>query len=1213
MTTLEIYEEISDILTGVWKKAGIDPEPVQGELRSYLEKIPEMPVMDSKHTGDAAQKTWDWTLTHIIGAMSEPLKQFLRDNRLKTPVSVTDADWKASLNGVIDGQRPPIRRFIWTQALMPLLLPVLDVSAVPFLRFGSPVGHNADAGKAVNDELNQVLGDDDRFYQRQSYINKYHERRSSLTNTELHYASLGIITLMACAREKILDPDTLLNAFLVQPDAWLNLKNLYPGDTTNLNEGVPNQMFRFLITPERLVALLPRLNPAASGENIYQYSAFMALVAENDAVCREFIKTLGLDFFRKEYERMDISHRVPPFRWPEYARAAYEHGFVLAPYIHNKREDFPPELIDWYRSVLAEAGDLSHKDLHTLFRVLSDYEPDEQVMAFYRRLSGLPQYSMYHEHQMKCFIDNMDTPELLVELALSEDKKVNRHAFQRYTEVKKAEPWTEFHGKPEALISVDHMLPNHDPELLKIVWNYADGNEKEAEIRERVLRSLLSRRYSWEEKLSRKQLEHLRTLGKTVFERLPDLTREIVLSDSYGGLEEVKWYAQFDDPAINRLLLKLVAGSYDFKESVKEKSDAKFGKKIVELVWKTPEDLLTLTPHQLAMVLKYFDAEKDLEELSPFVFSQAAKTTSQELHLFLADWLAPVPCDRLDKLGWLDRKFKRFEAVSVEILLRKDEPAAPERLRSAYPKIKNQTLRDRILDRLEAGSEDTSDLDEFGQMELEALDQVASKKAPKKMNAALNAVWRDDLPETYSPLTESMLKWLFRLCQETRDNAMPRTAKRFMAMLSREQQALLTFHLFEQWFAQKGHARHEWARLFLRDYGDDRLIPLFLKSVKLWNKKSKPKTNKIIGWMGELGSVYALSEVKNIYEGNYSESIHSTAKKVLERVAAMRQLTFEELFEELTPTLDYTREGLFLDAGGNRYFARILSDGKLIIVHENGKKTKTFPKQKKADDGDLYLAAKNRLSFFRKSLKPILKQQQFNIARYLHQGKSWEAARWKKLFLDHPLLGALGQSLIWQAETDSGAQVSFRLSEDFSLITADDEPAAPEQMVRVRLWHPIETDEDDIAAWREHLADYELTPFVKQTDMPVYRLEKDELGAEHLLRYQGHVAKQGSFRGILRKHGFFQEGTGDGGRFYGHYYPVGQEKLTVNLVHTAMTAWMEPEEATAIDHVTFYSGKTRKNLTADQINPRLISWVISVLAEISAKGEGYSSTWQSLF
>ncbi len=97
---------------------------------------------------------------------------------------------------------------------------------------------------------------------------------------------------------------------------------------------------------------------------------------------------------------------------------------------------------------------------------------------------------------------------------------------------------------------------------------------------------------------------------------------------------------------------------------------------------------------------------------------------------------------------------------------------------------------------------------------------------------------------------------------------------------------------------------------------------------------------------------------------------------------------------------------------------------------------------------------------------------------------------------------------------------------------------------------------------------------------------------------------------MLKKHGFFQEETGDGGNFYAHYYLM--PELVITLHHSRMSAWMEPDEPTAIDHAVFYDKKEKQDIVIGEVPPRLVSWVISVLAEIASKGDGYQSDWQTL-
>ncbi|MCP4114724.1 MAG: hypothetical protein GY737_04840, partial [Desulfobacteraceae bacterium] len=105
-------------------------------------------------------------------------------------------------------------------------------------------------------------------------------------------------------------------------------------------------------------------------------------------------------------------------------------------------------------------------------------------------------------------------------------------------------------------------------------------------------------------------------------------------------MDQIEWYERLDHPITNRLILRVAAASDCFKECVKDpkvrQDEEKWIEKVRKLALATPEDLLSLTPHQLRMVLTFFDAEKELTEISPYVHKQAAKTTSAELHLFLA-------------------------------------------------------------------------------------------------------------------------------------------------------------------------------------------------------------------------------------------------------------------------------------------------------------------------------------------------------------------------------------------------------------------------------------------------------------------------------------------------------------------------------------------------------------------------------------------------
>lgn len=1228
---MTLKHPLSPVIDAIWTRCGLDTATLAEDLDTYWERIDTLPPMPLPRTRDINQKYWDWYTLRVVGSLTEGLIRFLKaskDKAAQRPHGVRS--WQAAVNAVIDKGKNPLQRFTRVQALIPLLASVSAIEELPFLRFELPLQKTAKVPKRINDEIQAALEGGDHHAQRSNFDHGYHERRSALSNAQLHYASLLALPLMACVDAGLLDAVALLTELVASESSPLRLNNLYPGDSSSdTAAGVPEQMARFLIPghKEAFLDLLPPLATLDTGLPLFVTKAFTTLIEADDALFEGFLNSLDKEIFELAATGSGLSNSVPPNRWPAYARAAWVHGIILAPWItDDNRAAFGPDFVDWYRRHLAEGP--AQEYLYTLYRFLAPYESGETARGFLDAMIAANQAGserVFADLHLEYLVKYITDPAVLADMMYDETYPLNlrKHMRGNYERGRKNTAWVEFHdladNQPELLVGEAfcfYRLPLNDLHLLETVWRRAGENAKGEKLKSLVLKTLMEKHYSRDDDLPAETLAGLRRLAHLVMEAMPDQTRELILKETYAGLDHVAWLAQFDHPVIDRVLLKLCAASSYFKDSVKDpdgwrRSD-EWVVKVRALTLACPEDLQSLAPGQLRDVLSLIDPKTELEALSPHILAQAAASTSGELYLFLAGWLSPVPVEQLDALGWLDPKFKRFEALSVELLLRKPESEALDRLEMIFKRVKNQTLKDRILDKLEAAGRETAAIDHLGGLDLGGLDAAAQKKAPKKMRASVKKLWRDDMAERFAPLTPALLQWLFLLLEQTTADTVPRTARHILSHLEREQQALLTHFLFERWLDNKGNAAQEWAVLLVDDYGDDRLVPLFLQAVKQWNKKSKPKTNKVIGWLGRLGSVYALSQVKQIYEGRYSESIIDQSRSVLSEVAAKRGMTLEELFEELTPSLDYTAEGLVLDVGGQVYHARFDTKGALVMVHENGKVTKAFPTCKKDDDPALHKAAKAKLSFFKKSLKPILKQQAVNFERYLHQGKAWPTSRWQKLFYHHPLLAALGQSLIWDGELAGGQRVAFRISDEMDLLTVDDDTVVLDNLVSVRLWHPLEWEDKAAAAWKAHLKDYKLKAMIEQVDAPVHRLDEDALVLDTLTHRQGYAAIQASFRHILTKNGFLQEATGDGGRFYSHYCVVGARELMVNFHHTAMSVWLELEEESAIEKVTFYDSAAKRDRTLDQVNPRLIAWIIAILDQIAAKGDGYREDWRSM-
>ncbi|MDE6918083.1 MAG: DUF4132 domain-containing protein, partial [Lachnospiraceae bacterium] len=107
--------------------------------------------------------------------------------------------------------------------------------------------------------------------------------------------------------------------------------------------------------------------------------------------------------------------------------------------------------------------------------------------------------------------------------------------------------------------------------------------------------------------------------------------------------------------------------------------------------------------------------------------------------------------------------------------------------------------------------------------------------------------------------------------------------------------------------------------------------------------------------------------------------------------------------------------------------------------------------------------------------------------------------------------------------------------------TADEEEYALPDMVGIGLAHPLELSEEELAAWRQQLLDYEIVQPFEQLDRPVFRVTEEEKDQSELTRFGGVVVNALSLSGKLQNMGWYKGSVGDGGSF-DTYYRCDQDK-----------------------------------------------------------------------
>ncbi|MEU8342859.1 DUF4132 domain-containing protein [Spirillospora sp. NPDC048832] len=203
------------------------------------------------------------------------------------------------------------------------------------------------------------------------------------------------------------------------------------------------------------------------------------------------------------------------------------------------------------------------------------------------------------------------------------------------------------------------------------------------------------------------------------------------------------------------------------------------------------------------------------------------------------------------------------------------------------------------------------------------------------------------------------------------------------------------------------------------------------------------------------------------------------------------------------------------------YTAAITVTGKAELTFEkDGKALKGVPAAVRRDHGDAL-----------KELRDLVKRtgaQLATLARALEGGFGVDAAhpfgRWRDTLLHHTVAGPTVRGLIWEIETAPGEWRAV-------LPAADPVPDAAED-ARVRLWHPIRAEPDEVRAWRDLLVERRIRQPFKQAFREIYLLTPaEEETATYSNRFAAHLVHYRRMFALFRARGWVSGmlGPWDGG------------------------------------------------------------------------------------
>lgn len=541
------------------------------------------------------------------------------------------------------------------------------------------------------------------------------------------------------------------------------------------------------------------------------------------------------------------------------------------------------------------------------------------------------------------------------------------------------------------------------------------------------------------------------------------------------------------------------------------------------------------------------------------LFGSAGKVAAEAL----IELVARTPLQALQAGGLLDLAERKARLLLLTGMAQNADAAATAWCAAnVADKSHDDFSRGLTLDRLSRDGHSLQGLDDW---EDATLEQVQALAAKQKIAAAVNKAWNDNAARLLQPLGETLGRYLLQVLIDAGDS-LPRRARQILAHLPPARRSDFAAYGVKTWIAEKGADKFGWLLLPLSHYGDERVANELVRAAKAWMKTRKQKASAVMHLLCQLPGNYGIAQVREMWESRkFSDSIQRNAREALTAVAQREGLPLAEYLEQLVPDFGFSPQGLRLELGPYAYHARLRGDFGIVVVDADGKTSKSLPRAKAGEDADLRGLAENQLKMLAKNLKPLFKQQSQRLLRALQTGKDWAPERWRQLFVEHALLRALSQTVVWAAVDEAGNSLQrLRPSDSGELVDASDAPCTLPPQARLRVAHPREIPAEELAQWRSQFADYELLSPMGQFDLATAEPQADELGHGRVHRADGHTLNRARFGGLVEKWGYLKGAAEDGAMINEHTWHAGGEWL-VRIHHSGVSAWFEVDEEVTIE------------------------------------------------
>jgi len=464
-------------------------------------------------------------------------------------------------------------------------------------------------------------------------------------------------------------------------------------------------------------------------------------------------------------------------------------------------------------------------------------------------------------------------------------------------------------------------------------------------------------------------------------------------------------------------------------------------------------------------------------------------------------------------------------------------------------------------------------------------------------------------------------------------------ASRLAAILESGEVSLYMQSLYGEWMSMGAEAKKRWVLYAVSVHGGAAIVPVFYRQIKEWSEHSRgAMAAEAVKALALNSSSEALLLVDQMSRKYKFRQVKNAAGEALANAADMLGISREELEDRLVPNLGLNgqMERVF-DYGSRSFTVRLNSALEMEVYDGNGKQLKNLPSPGKQDDPDKAGLASDEFKQMKKQLKTVIQNQKLRLEQALSTARFWDIQDWQKLFVKNPVMHQFAVGLIWGAYENGILKETFRYMEDGSFNTVDEseytlpgtgiledgssgtvasEAAGAGLEAVIGLIHPLELSEEELAAWREQLSDYEIVQPFEQLNRTIYRVTEKEADASAFTQFNGRMINGLSLSGKLLNMGWFRGEVLDAGVYENYYRKDGD--VGAELTFSGSSVGYENEDVT-VYHIYFYrfadytdggaySAFSKENrCKLNEVSPRYFSEIIrqaaKALGEVDSRGQ----------